>query len=177
MIQENQDQELELDQTEQVEETTEENQETSEVEKPELTLEQQRAIHQREITKIDKKLGKSPEVKPKDDSPVVAPNISLKDLRALQNVPDEKVEEVMDFAKLKKLPIPEAVKHPVIQSLLRIYEEEQKTAAATATQTTRRTNSRTSAESLLAKARSGELKEDEMADAAKARLEQKRKGT
>lgn len=69
--------------------------------------------------------------------------LSLKDIRALQDVHDEDVDEVVEFAKFKGISIAEAKKHPAVQSLLRTKEEERKSADAANTGGGRRATSKT----------------------------------
>lgn len=104
-------------------------------------------------------------------------DINLKNVRALQDVPDEDIDEIIEFAKYKKISIAEAKKSPVMQVLLKTRAEERTTAAATNTATSRRSSSKQSPEVLLNKLSAGELKDDEMQAAIKARIEQQRKNT
>lgn len=109
--------------------------------------------------------AKKPKESKKED------NLNLKDIRALQDVPDEDIDEVVDFAKYKNISIAEAKANPVMQTLLRTRAEERKTAQATATSGTRKTNVTNSVNDLLKKADSYELGQDEMRDAARAAIE------
>ena len=95
MIQENQKQELELEETEEVQEEEEKVEPTEEVveekvEKPELTLEQKRGILKRQLTKVEKDLGIVEEKpKPKEEELPKKSEYSLQDIRALQDVHDD----------------------------------------------------------------------------------------
>lgn len=127
----------------------------------------------REKEELLKKLGLDPETgeklqanageteKPKSDS------MSLKDIRALQDVDDEDVDEVIDFAKYKGISIADAKKSPVIQTLLKTKAEERKTAQATVVSTQRRSTKPTV--DLVEKIQKYELSSpEEMKEAAKA---------
>lgn len=81
---------------------------------------------------------------PKNDS-----GYTLADIRALQDVNDEDVEEVVSFAKYKNISIPEAKKSFVIQTLLKEKEEQRKTAQATNTGTGKRGSYKISEETVI----------------------------
>jgi len=102
--------------------------------------------------------------------------MDLKDIRALNDVPDEDVDEVIDFAKFKGISIAESKKHPMIQTLLKTKAEERKTAEATNTTSTRRSSSKVSDEDLLDKLSKNEVPEEDLDKAIAARLERKKKG-
>jgi hypothetical protein len=167
----------EVDETTEVEETeTNDVQEEVEVEKPKLTLEQQRGILQRKLTKLNKELGiEEKPVKKETETPKNA-GIDLKDIRALQDVPDEDVDEVIDYAKFKGISIAEAKKNPVMQTVLKTRAEERKTAEATNTSSTRRSSSKVSDEDLLDKLSKNEVPEEDLDKAIAARLERRKKG-
>lgn len=101
---------------------------------------------------------------------------SLNDIRALNDVHDDDVSEITDFAKYKGISIAEAKKHPTISVYLKNRAEERKTAEATNTGGGRKGTSRTTDDDLLEKVNKGEeLSDDEMTRAAKARIAQKKK--
>jgi hypothetical protein len=114
-----------------------------------------------------KTLKKAPEEKetPKN------PQFSLADIRALSDVNDEDVEDVVEYAKFKGISPAEAKKSPVIQTLLKTKAEERATAAAANTGNAKRGSSITSDEALLNEASAtGKLPEtdaemDRLADA------------
>lgn len=91
--------------------------------------------------------------------------------RALNDVHEDDVEEVADYAERKKIPLYEARKSPYISAFLKVRAEERASAAAANTGTTKRQNQAT-AQSALAKASSNpsEMSEEEIVLAAKARL-------
>ena len=89
-------------------------------------------------------------------------DFSLSDIRALNDVHDDDVNTVVDWAKFKKISIAEAKKTSEIQTLLREKTEERKTATATNTGGGRRGQSKVSSNELLKKLKSsGELPESD----------------
>lgn len=102
--------------------------------------------------------------------------LNLKDIRALQDVHDDDVDEVVEFAKFKGISIAEAKKTPTMQNLLRAKEEERTTAQAANTGQSKRSSSKASDESLLDKFSKGELPAEDIEKAVRARLERKRQG-
>jgi uncharacterized phage infection (PIP) family protein YhgE len=101
------------------------------------------------------------------EKPVVetqAPAMSLKDSVALINakVHEDDIDEVLDYAKYKKISIAEALKSNVVKKSLAERNEQRATAEATNTSKSRGTSSRTSEEALLSKAKkTGEIPESE----------------
>jgi len=57
--------------------------------------------------------------------------MSLKDIRALQDVHDEDVDELIEYAKFKGVSVAEVKKNPVIQAHLKVKAEERTTPQAT----------------------------------------------
>lgn len=94
-----------------------------------------------------KALKASPKSVEKEEIPVSG--MGLKDIRALQDVPDEDVDEVIDFAKYKGISIAEAKKHPVIQTVLKTKAEERKSAEVANTGTSRRGVNKQTEETVL----------------------------
>ncbi len=86
-------------------------------------------------------------------------DLSLKDIRALQDVHDDDVDEVIEFAKFKGISIAEAKKLPAIQSLLSTKEEFRKTAQAANTGGGRKGTSKVTGEDLLEKFNQGQVPE------------------
>ena len=83
---------------------------------------------------------------------------SLQDIRALSDVHDDDVEEVVDYAKSKGISIAEAKKTSMIQSFLKDTIEERKVADATNTGKTKQGSSKGKGKSLLKNAKEkGEL--------------------
>jgi hypothetical protein len=93
------------------------------------------------------------------------------------NVDEEDIQEVVDYAKLKGIPVSQALKTNVIKTILDEKAEERKTALATNTGKAKASPSRASDETLLDKASKGELpeKDEDMQRLVKARIDAKRK--
>jgi hypothetical protein len=107
---------------------------------------------------------------------VAKDNISSVDLIALikNNITEaEDINEVVEWAKFKKISVSEALKNPNVKASLNEKEEQRKTAQATSTGAVRRGTSKVSDDSLLAKARSGSIPET---DEDMIRLVRARKG-
>lgn len=96
---------------------------------------------------------KNTEVAPKNEG------LSLKDVKALQDIPEEDIDEVVEYAKYKGVSIAEIKKDSVMQGILRTRLEERKTAEATNTGGGRPSPSKASDETLLSKAEKGDLPE------------------
>lgn len=86
---------------------------------------------------------------------------SLKDIRALSDIHDEDVDEVVEFAKFKGISVAEAKKNLTIQNLLKAKDEERKTAGAANIGGSRHATSKATGESLLEKAESGQVPESD----------------
>lgn len=93
-------------------------------------------------------------------------------LIAKSNIDDEDVDEVLDFAKYRKIPVGEALKNQTLQSILRDRVEERKTATAAQTRSARGT-SQVSSDVILSRAQKGEIpdKETDIEKLAAARME------
>lgn len=81
--------------------------------------------------------AKSEKETPKNDQ-TIQENLSLKDIRALQDVHDDDIEEVTAFAKFKGITVAEAKKNPVMTLLLKTRAEERASAQVTSTAPLRR---------------------------------------
>lgn len=148
---------LEENETE-TEETVEE--EKPEQEKPQETLEAKRARLKRQLGQVEKKLGLAEE-KPKEVTN--QPQLSSKDLLALMKaeVSDEDVDEVVDYARFKKISVAEALKSSVIKQTLAEKSEQRKIANATFTGTSKRATTKVSDETLLSNAKKGIMPDSE----------------
>ena len=104
-------------------------------------------------------------------------DFSIKDFKALSDVHDDDVDEVVDYAKFKGISIAEAKKNPIIRNLLKEKEEMRQTAQATNTGSAKRGTSKLSDDTLLEQLETGDLKEENIEKAAKARLERMKKGS
>lgn len=87
--------------------------------------------------------------------------LNLKDIRALQDVHDDDVDQITDYAKFKGVSVAEAKKLPEMQALLRTREEERTTAQATNTGGGRKATSKDTHEAILERAEAGQLPEDD----------------
>lgn len=99
-----------------------------------------------------------------------SPEFSLKDIRALSDVHDEDVDEVVEYAKFKGITPAEAKNTTVIKTLLKDREEQRKIAAATATGTARRGSNKNTDEALLENANKGILPDNDEDIARLARV-------
>lgn len=132
----------------------------------------ERALKQKSALKTEK----AEEVEAKSTS-----GMSLKDIRALQDVHDDCVDQVIEYAKFKGVSIVEAKKDPVMQTFLKTKEEERRIAEATNTGGARRGTNKISDETLIKNFNSGvPLKEDDIERLVEAQIAQKKskaKGT
>lgn len=104
--------------------------------------------------------AKAQKAKETPKAPVEQASVSLKDQIALVNakVHEDDVDEVLEYAKFKKIPVSEALKTSVIKTSLAEKAEQRATAEATHTSRSRGTSSKTSDEALLSKAsKTGEI--------------------
>ena len=92
-----------------------------------------------------------------------AQNMSTRDYIALVNakINEEDIQEVEDYAKYKGISIADALKVGVVKSLLAEKEEMRKTAQATNVSNARRSSAQVSPETILAKARKGDVPDGE----------------
>ncbi len=112
----------------------------------------------------------------KKPEPKIEPSqeLSAKDalLLAKANVDIEDVDEVVDFAKYRKITIAEALQNNTLKAILTDSQEKRKTALATQTSGTRKTTAPT-IEALTEKAQKGELSESEIDKLVELRMEAK----
>lgn len=121
---------------------------------------------------IDPETGEKIDSKESTKSPS---SMDLKDIRALQDVHDDDIEEVIEFSKYKKISVAEAKRHPAVQSLLKVRSEERASALAASTQVSRR-NKANSSETVLTKVKNQEdMSEEEMQMAVQATLAELKK--
>lgn len=173
----------------QVEETTLEPQET--VETVEVVEEQDdediqaRLAKAEELAKNYKIRAEKAEAKAKEakKEPSAQPtaNLSPADLIAVTraNVEPEDLDEVIEYANLKKIPLHEALKTTVVQAILAEKAELRKSASATHTASARRASTQVTEERLLANARTkGELpdSDDDIARLVLAGIKSRRGG-
>jgi hypothetical protein len=100
---------------------------------------------------------------PKGDSLKKSNELSQTDVIAIikNNVDEEDIPDVADFAKLKGISIAEALKTPIIKTILKEKQEERSVAEATHTGVSRKGASKVSDETLIANARAGKMPETE----------------
>lgn len=102
-------------------------------------------------------------------------NYSLQDIRALSDVHDDNVEEIVNYAKFKNISIAEAKKSDTILIYLKNEKEKRKTAEVANTKPSRQGASGDGDKVLLEKESKGEdMTDDEFTRGAKARVEAKR---
>lgn len=107
-----------------------------------------------------KKLKASAPVKP-NAAPSANGIPPVKDLIALSKVDPEDVDDVVEYAKFKNIPISQALKTNIVKTLLAEKAEERKTAQATSTGSQKRGNTVVSEEKLLERASSGDMPEND----------------
>jgi hypothetical protein len=153
-----------------VEETTEETEQSPEADLEKEELRQKLEESESKRRQLIERLKKTPK-----------PEISLSNMDVLAlakaSVDAEDMDEVIEFAKFKKISVSEALKNPTLKTILNDKAEERKTAQATQTRSPRGTT-KTSGEDLLRKAElSGEVPTtDEGIQAIiKARMDRRRK--
>lgn len=119
-----------------------------------------------------RKAGIDPETGEKIDSKesTKSPSMDLKDIRALQDVHDDDIEEVIEFSKYKKISVAEAKRHPAVQSLLKTRIEERASALAASTQVSRRNNANSSGAILNKVKNQEDMSDEEMQLAVQATL-------
>lgn len=104
-------------------------------------------------------------------------NLSQADLMTIvrSNIPEEDVQEVVNYAKFKNIPVAEAMKSTVIKTMLADNLEQRKVSEGTSTGGQRRGTGKTSDEALLENAQKGIMPEstDDIARLIKLRNSQK----
>jgi len=109
---------------------------------------------------LERNKSKKPEMRV--DSAKKIGDINTRDLYALfdAKVPEDDVEEVREYAQLKKISIADALKTNLVKTILSDKAEMRKTASASNVGTARRSSGKVSDEVLLSKASKGEMPED-----------------
>lgn len=127
--------------------------------KTKLAKAEEVATNQRIRAEKAEKLAKT--IKVSETAKPISGDLSTKDLYALidAKVPEDDIEEVREYAVLKKISIAEALKSNVIKTILGDKAEQRKTAAASNTTTSKRGSGAMTDEMLLAKAQKGDLPE------------------
>lgn len=142
-------------------ETNEDKQEVQE-EKPQETPEAKYARLTRQAKQLEKKYGFKQE---KSEVKVEQPTtLAPKDVIALTkaNIHEEDIDEVLEYAKYKKISVADALKSGVIKATLAEKQEHRATAQATNTGKTRSGSQKVSGDVLLKKAKeTGEVPESD----------------
>lgn len=154
--------ESELDTNQEVEETTYET--PDEVDVDELRKKAELANNYKiraEKAEAEAKKLKQTQTQPKPEPKLG--DLSQTDMLAVlrAGVPDEDLEEVQDYARLKRITVSEALKAPLIKASLAEKEEQRKTAQATNTGASKRGTSKASDEALMSRAEKGDMPESE----------------
>ena len=141
-------------------------------------LAQNYKIRAEKAEKAKKPLETETPIKPTGEDTPKKSTLSPEDVYALieAKVPKEDIDEVKVQAKAREVSITEILGDRTMQTILRERAEERKTAQATNTGGGKRGSSKVSDETLLAQVEKGELPEEDMERAAKARIKQKQKG-
>jgi len=151
---------------------TPEEEDTVEIDKEEF----EQLKKQEEIAKNQKLRAEKAEVKLKKEKEkgVETPNFSIQDIKALTDVHDEDIEELQNFAKFKDISIAEAKATSIMQTYLKDRAEERRTAEVTDTKGGR-PSTKISGETLIERAKTGQVPEDDagIAKLAEARMEGK----
>lgn len=103
-------------------------------------------------------------------------DLSLKDYKALSDIHDDDVDDVVEWAKFKKITIAEAKQSDHIQALLKDKSEKRQVAGATNTGSSKRVNTQNTGNEVLAKfEKTGQLPESDkdMELLAKAQFDRK----
>lgn len=149
--------ETELEQIEQEPESTQGEQHE---EKTQETPEAKYARITRQKEQLEKKFGFKPKTKTVAPVEIRQDSPSLKDYVALKNanIHEDDVDDVIEFAKFKKISLADALKSSVVRATIKEKEELRTTANATNTAKTRGGSSKISGDALLDKAsKTGEV--------------------
>ncbi len=106
----------------------------------------------------DRNKDKKPETKARKSN-----ELTQSDVIAIikNNVDEEDIPEIADFAKLKGITFSEALKSSIVKNILREKQEERSVAEATHTGASRKGATKVSDETLLANARAGKMPDNE----------------
>lgn len=151
------------DETQVIEETLD-TQDTVE-ETPEETVEEIKArlAKAEELANNYKIRAEKAEKKAKDGEPQTTNTLSAVDLLAVSKagIEPEDLDDIVEYAKFKNIPLHEALKSTVIKATLAEKNELRKSADATNTSSARRGNATVSDDRLLADAAKGDLPDSE----------------
>jgi len=124
-----------------------------------LSEKAEKATKAEELANNYKKRAEGVEAELKKYKPVTEDKgLSTKDFYALTNakVPEEDVDDVVEYAKFKNIPVSEALKSPVVKATLAEKAEARKTAQATQTRSTRSQNAQPDGAAILQDMQKGE---------------------
>ncbi len=128
----------------------------------------------KEIAENQKMRAEKAEKEGKKEAKKETPELSTKDVLYLAkaDIHEDDLNDVLDWAKFKNISVQEA--HKVLKGTLNVRNEERKTAEITNTGVSR-PSAKVSGESLLEKARQGQLsdKEEDIDKIVEARMEEK----
>jgi hypothetical protein len=147
----------EEDTIENEDETTEEESEEEESDKEEKLTALEKKVKELEAQKKHWKEKAVKKEAPKSDE-----GLSQKDLYALMNhgVHEDDIDEVVAFAKLKNIPVKDALQSNIVKSILKEKEEVRKSAEVTNTKTSRKSPQEKDADQILGQIRKGEFPTD-----------------
>jgi len=144
----------------------------SELIKTEFAKAQEYGVNQ----KIRAEKAEAEAKKPKETETPKKEEYSLKDYRALSDVHDDDVDDIIEFAKFKNITIAEAKVNPTMQALLKTKAEERRSAEVANTgKEGGRSSYQPSANEIIAKVKQqGDPESDEEAERlAEARMQEK----
>ena len=139
-------------------ETTENTEESVEEVKSRLAKAEELANNYK--IRAEKAEGKLKDVKPTESK---TDGLTTKDTIAIMNakVHEDDIDEVVDYAKFKKIPVSEALKSGVVKTLLAEKAEQRTIAEATNTSGSRRSSAKLTDEALMSNIRGGQLPESD----------------
>lgn len=106
-------------------------------------------------TRAEKAEAELKKVKPPVEKKADDASLSTKDFYALNkaNVPEEDVDDVLEYARFKNIPVADALKSSVVKATLAEKAEVRRTAQATNTRSTRSQNMQADGASIIANAK------------------------
>jgi len=174
--------ELENEDSLNLDETLDSNQETvtEEVVEDNAELEKAKQIAENQRIRAEKaeRELKALKTKPVEtETPKNGGDLSLKDIRALQDVHDDDIEEVTNYAKFKGITIAEAKNTPLMQNYLKSSAEERASALAASTAPNKRSVNNFTDERIIRDFEQGKVsdKDEDIRRLVEAQLAQKRK--
>jgi hypothetical protein len=113
--------------------------------------------------RAEKAEGKLKQVKPEAQVSKSKNDLGSKDLYALMEakVPQDDIDEVIDYAKFKGVSIQEALKTSFVKATLSEKAEQRRIADSTNTGNTRRNSGKVSIDTIMSKASAGEMPESD----------------